>query len=766
MSRLRLRHVRCGLLAASLAIGPLAVGHRGTAAETSGPVTTTATEPGLSTIASVRATDVNEPHRRVVVRGRVTWVTKGGVVHDYAAIQDDTAGIWLDVKLARETGIWRADDVWHLIQPGMLVEVAGARDDGAFAPQIVPESLRILSPPGDLAFPKRCVTTPERLSNGIDDSQWVTVEGIVQGFVDDGEHWLLTLAAGGRRFRATVPSTRFAPDPAAVIDAVVSATGVATTRYTTRGQLVTANVVVARDSDLQVVAEPPAAPFETPLISPERLARFALELDPDHRIRTRGSVSYAAGGRLFFLQSGAIGVRVETLLPESLEPGDVVEVAGFLDRGRVLAGIAQAAGVVDAVVRVVGKATRPTATVIQPDRILDINRQALRLGRIASPGDYDGSLIECHARLSELRPGDRGATLLLVAGDTPLTATVSREVLAGLPRLEPGCELSLRGIVQFDIRATTANAPWNLPDIERISLLVPSAADVTVIRPVSWWTVRRLSVALAVVAAVLAGALGWAAVLRWQVARQSLRLAAEITARQRAHIEFEAALQERTRLAANLHDTVLQTVTGIGYQLKACRRMSPSPSADVQSQPEGMAVVERMVEQAVDQLRGTVWAMRTVPPGGQSFTASLQSLAARAQEGQSTRIVVHVAGVDRDVPESIAGELVLVAQEAMVNALRHSGATTIDIMAVFEEDAVGVVIEDDGRGFETAARAGTAERHFGIDGMGDRMRRLGGSLRVEPRAAGGITVTAIVPRDTHGDLSNRPVVKAPGPTYP
>lgn len=709
-------------------------------------------------IASVRATDTPGACLPVVVRGRVTWVDRGRGADDYATLQDETAGIWLDIRLAKQAGLWRSEDVWQQVHPGMLVEVEGVRDDASFAPQILPASLRILSPPDDIEFPPAVATTVERLFSGADDSQWVTIEGIVQGFASDGERWLLAVAVGGRRTWVTVPRERFAPDPLAAVDAVISATGVATTRYTSRGQLVMPYLFVPDGSKLKVIAEPPSPAFDAPLIPLERLARFQSAIDPGHRIRTRGAVSYAADGRMFYLQSAAIGVRVETLFNEPICPGDLVEVSGFLDRTRVLAGIAQGAGIVDAVVKVVGEANRPTATVIQPAAILAVNRESQRFGRIAEPGDYDGCLIECEAKVAELRRGENGGLILLVADNTSLTAEVSREVLAGLPRLDPGSRVSIRGVVQFDLQPSSMSAPWNLPGIERMSLLVPSAADVTVISQPSWWTASRLATALAVVASVLAGALAWAALLRREVAVQSQRLASEITERQRAEIEFEAALHERTRLAANLHDTVLQTVTGIGYQLKACRRIAPQQAAVEPQEPDGMDVVEQMVEHAVEQLRGSVWAMRTMPLEGRSFVATLQSLAIRLQEGQAARIVVHVDGVERVIPEVLAGNLMLVAQEAIVNAVRHAHASVIDIIAVFDEGSVGVVIQDDGCGFDPSRRADSAKRHFGIDGMSDRMRGVGGLLTVESRPGDGTCVTALVrSAAVDGDLSTLPV---------
>jgi signal transduction histidine kinase len=693
--------------------------------------------PLRSAIKPLRILGAWHPEQAVIVRGRATWVCRDTPSSEYAAIQDETAGIWIDVPRAKAWGTWQSEQEWRQVEPGMLVEVVGVRDRDAqtFAPQIIPVSIRPLAAPIDIEFPAAFVTTPDRLFSGADDSQRVTIEGVVQGVQTFGSRRLVTLEAGGRRFRAIVPPVGAVAQPSEIVDATVAVTGVATTSYTTRGQFVAPTIAVARAEDFRVAAAPPTSAFEAPFVPLESLGRYQPDLDVRHRIRTRGTVSYAAGGRLFYLQSGASGVRVEALDQANVSPGDTVEVAGFLNRERVLAGLAQAAGLVSGVVRVEGHALEPPATAIQPGRIIDINRAARRVGRIAEPGDYDGCLIECRVRVGDFRDDGHGAIPLL-DDNTALTAMLADDERARLPPLVPGTELLVRGVVQFELEPA---APGSLPLVERMTLLVPFAEDVVVVSRPSWWTPRRLLAALAALAAVLALAVGWAMLLRRQVAVQSRRLADEITERRRAEIEFEATLEERSRLAANLHDTVLQTVTGIGLQLRSCQRAHEQAATPTN---ESLSVAQQMVTQAIDQLRGKVWSMRTPPLDGRTFPAALEALAARLQAGQTPRITVHVAGVERPVPELVSGNLLLLAEEAIHNALHHAAAASIDVMAVFHDESVGVVVHDDGCGFEPADVPRSGHGHFGLDGMCERMEKLGGTLSIESLPGQGTTLTA------------------------
>jgi signal transduction histidine kinase len=696
--------------------------------------------PLQSAIRPLRVLGAWDAEQAVIVRGRATWVSRDSPSNEFVAVQDDTAGIWIDVKRAKEWGTWQSEDGWQQVMPGMLVEVVGVRDREAetFAPQIIPVSIRPLAGAPEISFPQALTTTPDRLFSGADDSQRITIEGVVQEVRPFGSRQMLTLEAGGRQFQAIVPRGEAIDDASALIDATVAVTGVATSSYTTRGQFVAPTVAVARRADLEVVQPAPTDAFDAPEVPLGSLGRYLPDVDGRHRIRTRGTVSYAADGRLLYLQEKACGVRVEAMRFVEVRPGDTVEVAGFLNRERVLAGLAQAAGITGATVRVVGRADRPRATAIQPEQILEINRSARRAGRVAEPGDYDGCLIEVRARVGDVRD-EPGRVIPLLAGGVMLTATVTDDVRPHLPPLEPGVELLLRGVVQFELEPAAAGS---LPRVERMSLLVPSAEDIVIVSRPSWWTARRLLAALAVLAAVLTAALGWVALLRRQVAVQARRLAAEITERQRAEIEFEATLQERSRLAANLHDTVLQTVTGVGLQLRSCQRAHEQAAT---ATPESVAAAQEMVAHAIDQLRGKVWTMRTTPPEGRTFPAALEALVSRLQSGQTPRITVHVAGVERPVPELASGNLLLLAEEAIHNALRHAGAGAIDVMAVFHDESVGVVVHDDGQGFAPGGASPAPQGHFGLQGMRERMERLGGSLTIESHPGDGTTVTATVP---------------------
>jgi signal transduction histidine kinase len=214
--------------------------------------------------------------------------------------------------------------------------------------------------------------------------------------------------------------------------------------------------------------------------------------------------------------------------------------------------------------------------------------------------------------------------------------------------------------------------------------------------------------------------------------------------RRDAVLDFEATLRERNRLAASLHDTLLQTLTGIDFQLGACRADGPQNAQDRSPQ---LDVAQKMVAHAAEELRGSVWALRTMPVAGRSFRESLETIATQTGHGHPEQIAVRVAGIANDVPQFVAGNLLLVAQEALHNAVHHAAARQIEVVATGDAVAgsIDLTVRDDGRGFTPGSQLGPDQGHFGLSGMRERIERLGGTLSIDSQPGSGTTVRAVVP---------------------
>jgi|688.fasta_scaffold86557_3 signal transduction histidine kinase len=683
----------------------------------------------LISIAAVKATSATlaGDARALRVRGVVNWRSPGGKV---MFLQDDSDGIFA-VCAADQNPACMPDEVGV----GTEVEIEGMVAPTGFAPNIRFTSLRAL---GQRPFAEPVVQDPARFFTGADDSRLISVTGIVRGVYDAQSQWRIVAETDLRTFDVEFFKAAMPPDfgatLAALPDSTVRFIGVAAAAYNPRGEFLWPRVYVSKPEWVTMIEPAQHEPFASPYVPLNALARYRPDPPTGHRIRTAGTVVHAVPGKSIFLQDHFCGTLVRTQSKESVQPGDRVEAAGFIDRRGPVAGIA------DAVIRVIASGAPPQVIAIAPDEIIAVQDEALSKGVMAAPGDYEGCLVEFPAQLLEKTVSSEATTLFLLAGQTTVAAVVDGDHPALAQQFAIGCEVSVTGIVQGLYEQSPERFPLARPS--RFTLLLRSPGDVRLVRAAPWWTRQRLAVAAGGLAVFAMAAAGWAGMLRREVRRQTAIAVAEETARREAAAEYEATLRERSRLAANLHDTILQTVTGIGFQLKAG---VASHAAAAESLFDHVALAQKMVDHAASQLRGTVWSLRSLPLDGSTFPEALEALVQRLGERQEARIEVSVSGPADDLPDVVAGNLLLVIQEAIHNALLH-GAPKLISLRVECGPGGGIAIEvhDDGSGFDPDSRAGPSTGHFGLEGMRERMERLHGTLAIESRPGGGTAVRGAI----------------------
>ena len=680
----------------------------------------------------IAASDGQEPSVAVRFRGVVTLAVPDRF--DFA-VEDETAGIWVSALQLSEVEPWRS--LRQALLPGDEVEVTGVVGGGGYAPRVLMQEMRII---GDRPLAEPQPADLARLFSGLDNCRRVELTGVVQGVRDRGREWGLVVSSSARRMLVRVSKGTFATPPEQFEGATVHFIGVVGSVRNSRGEVLAPTLWISRAEDMEIVEQPPSSAFTATFVPLDRIARYRFDSKPGRRLQTEGTVTSVMDGRSFYIQQGLFGVRVQTVSSPPLKPGDRVKVAGFLDMSRQIAGIS------DARLQVISHGTVPVAEPISPQEIIQINTEARRLGVIAQPSNYDGCLVTFPARLVEKKTAVPGVgQLVLSSGDTTLSAVYEGAAFEPVRLLEPGSELMVTGVMQVQMVGDEGlSSVASDPVVQQLSLMLRSPADVQVLRRPSWWTAGRLTAALSGLAAVLVAALLWVGLLRRQVAATTERLTVEMRRRRDAALEFDATLRERNRLAANLHDTLLQTLTGIDFQLGACRAGGQN---NAEAPSTHLDVAQKMVAHAADELRGSVWALRTMPVAGRSFGESLETIARQTGHGHPEHIAVRVAGMPDDVPQFVAGNLLLVAQEALHNAVHHAAAGQVEVVATGDAAAgsIELTVRDDGRGFTLGSQLGPDQWHFGLSGMRERIERLGGTLSIASQPGAGTTVRAVVP---------------------
>ena len=212
-------------------------------------------------------------------------------------------------------------------------------------------------------------------------------------------------------------------------------------------------------------------------------------------------------------------------------------------------------------------------------------------------------------------------------------------------------------------------------------------------------------------------------------------------ARERAlAARFAAALEERTRLAREIHDTLLQGFTGVALQLTAVARRS--------SDPETAAELGRVIAQAertLDDARQAVWDLRAPAPVAGGFPATLRELAEQVLQGTGLTLDFDVSGIERPLSAEVEGAAARVLQESIANTVKHAEARAVSVRLAYRRGGLMLTVSDDGKGFQVDPAFRAYGGHWGLLGMRERAAELRGAIRVRSAPGQGTTVAFRVP---------------------
>jgi signal transduction histidine kinase len=223
----------------------------------------------------------------------------------------------------------------------------------------------------------------------------------------------------------------------------------------------------------------------------------------------------------------------------------------------------------------------------------------------------------------------------------------------------------------------------------------------------------------------------------------------QLRVRQLRH-EFNAVLDERNRIARELHDSLAQGFTSISIHLEALSAKMSAPPQD--GAREHLNQARLLVRSSLAEARRTVRDLRSELLESGDLADALSRVAGQLTAGTSVSALVTVAGARRPLPARVESNLLRVGQEALTNAVRHAGAQSVRARLEYGGGQVRLCIEDDGHGFDVhttgaaaAAAAATNGGGFGLRGMRERLLQIGGALSVESCPGRGTQITATVP---------------------
>lgn len=279
------------------------------------------------------------------------------------------------------------------------------------------------------------------------------------------------------------------------------------------------------------------------------------------------------------------------------------------------------------------------------------------------------------------------------------------------------------GTYAFELQSAASHGPWSA-----------AVATLQIVMLPPWWNTWSFYACVAIFAIA------------------SLGLAYRLRVRQlsRAYnVRLEERWAERTRIARELHDTLLQSFQGLMFRLQTVRNLLPSqPDEAITVLDPALLHGDHAIDEArnaVDGLRGSEKVVADLESGLTAIAAAISDVSEPAQKPSWT---VVATGRAREVRRTVLYELYQVAQEALSNAFRHARSRAIAVEVQYRITELRITVTDDGVGFDDAIEeAEQSRRHWGLQGMRERVERLGGQLSVRTRPGCGTVVMVVVPAD-------------------
>jgi signal transduction histidine kinase len=227
------------------------------------------------------------------------------------------------------------------------------------------------------------------------------------------------------------------------------------------------------------------------------------------------------------------------------------------------------------------------------------------------------------------------------------------------------------------------------------------------------------------------------ALLTERQSREKLAVANEQLRQYALRIEDQAVLQERNRIARDIHDSLGHSLTALNLQLETAVKLW---SSDPDRATQFLARAKQLGSQALQEVRQSIWAMRSDPLQGQSLEEAIASLAQELYRSTGISPACRII-LERPLPAEVTTALYRIVQEALTNICKYAAATEVKIQLQASPTSVCLVIQDNGKGF-------SVERNttgFGLQGMRERTLALGGQFEIDSAPAAGCRIRADIP---------------------
>ena len=630
----------------------------------------------------------------------------------------------------------------HTIKSGDIVGISGQletptgiiREEMPNVNAFVVTKLETL---GHRGFPECVKADARQISSGEMKNRFIHISGVASSVMRDEMNaqwnWLILRTPTGNVYVATPEHEHPYAKLFALIDAEIDVNGfvIAQNRWRRfRGQY----VMPVSETGIQVTKRP-MPPINAPTLPPECLTPNTVAARAEsgefvHRVKAGGVV--IALSKRFYLMMPPNGqvIKVVTLPGSPLpECGSAIIAAGFVSldfNGLILS---------DAVFVQDTKRRDISIPGTKPITIGQLFREAKnpsgpsptsRSRRISVTGRVVNSpenmLAEKYIRLEQ--------------DGYYVSVDVSAIPESTLANVQMGSTVRAIGICNSEFEANPAIATF--PRFTGFSLIPMSKDDIIVIARPPWWTTGRLLAVIISLLGALAAISGLCIVLKAMADRRGRLLYEEKI----AHVRTETKIEERTRLAVELHDAISQTLTGVALQIDSAERANGGENSVVGT---FLRTARQMLASCRRELQDCLWDLRSRTFEEKDMTEAISRAIGPHTEGISANVRFNVPR-DR-LTESTTHSVICIVRELVVNAVRHGKATHVWIAGEYHDGKITFSVRDNGYGFDTATSSGPSEGHFGLQGVRERIKDAGGTIQMESSPDNGTKATISIPQN-------------------
>ncbi|QBG48810.1 sensor histidine kinase [Verrucomicrobia bacterium S94] len=625
---------------------------------------------------------------------------------------------------------------------GHWIRVSGITAKGGFSPSILAEEITFLE---EKPLMEAHHFFPHQVYSTDIDCDWVILRGrfISSKTIPEYSIIMLELDMNGVRLLVQlVDSPENRKRLPEVMYRQVRFNAVAGTLYNDEGQF-TGRLFFVSSLEGVTIDREPEGDGEQKLVPIHELLRNGANYKDT--VSTYGTVTHATGSEIF-LRGERTSLKASILEPADVEEGDRIRLSGLV------APEPLGPAFLAREVQLIERRHEPVATL------------PVVLGReIEAKLNYE--LITLDVQLVDIgksfnAKGDRSServTLLCRAGKylvearLPEGEDVRREWSIGSTlRLSGICHLVIAPAERWRMRGNI-NTLW---------LQLRDGSDVTVLNPPPWWTTTRVLWIAGTATGLSLLFLVWVVVLRNTVARQTRII--------RDQVERETILNERQRIARELHDNLEQGLAGMVLQLKGLMklvenslkqrlesmkrdgadpdRMAEEAKEEANKYKRSIEVILKMITHCSSEVRSSILDLRGGLLERMDFISAAEETLMPLVEECGASLDIAVRGESRRLKQSVERSLLQLLKEAVSNAARHASPGVIEVVLDYQSmEKLQIFIRDDGCGFDvnTPPKPG----HFGLLGMQERIGKLNGRLEIRSQVGEGTLICLELPAD-------------------